>query len=133
MEIEAVPFAEFNRRITAREFDAVFLEFVVGNSPSRPFTFWYSKSRQNLWGFDNPDADIALDGIRRAANESDYRSAFRAFQLESLDSAPAIFLAIGQTTRAVNKRFQVVATPNSDILHTIADWRPTDTTLRGTN
>jgi ABC-type oligopeptide transport system substrate-binding subunit len=126
MEIEAVPFADFNRRIGSQDFDAVFLEFVVGNSPSRPFTFWYSKSRQNVWGFSNPSLDVALDGIRRATNETQYRSAFRAFQLESLESAPAIFLAIGQTTRAVNRRFQVVASPNSDILHTIADWRPID-------
>lgn len=133
MEIAAVPFAEFNRRIGTHDFDAVFLEFVFGNSPSRPFTFWYSKSKQNMWGFKDPKADVALDGIRRAASESEYRAAFRAFQLASLESAPAIFLAIGQTARAVNRRFTVVAAPNSDILHTIADWHPANSNPRMTN
>jgi peptide/nickel transport system substrate-binding protein len=133
MEIAAVPFPEFNRRIAAHDFDAVFLEFVFGNSPSRPFTFWYSKSKQNSWGFEDEKADVALDGIRRAQNESEYRAAFRAFQVESLESAPAIFLAIGQTARAVNRRFTVVAAPNSDILHTIGDWRPANANPRMTN
>jgi hypothetical protein len=76
---------------------------------------------------------VALDGIRRAASDTEYRAAFRAFQLESLESAPAIFLAIGETARAVSRRFQVVATPNSDILHTIADWRPARDAVRMTN
>ena len=33
------------------------------------------------------------------------------------------FLALGEITRAVSKRFQVVAPAGSDILPTIADWR----------
>jgi len=127
MRIESLPFPEFNRRIASRNFDAVMLEFIIGNSPSRPYGFWHSSSKQNVWGFKNPNIDRALDGIRRASNDTEYREAFRDFQLQSLEDSPAIFLALGQTVRAVSKRFLVIAPPNSDILPTIADWRPADT------
>lgn len=126
MRLESMPFAEFNRRIGAGDFDAVMLEFIVGNSPSRPYGFWHSRSRQNSWGFQNPQIDDALDRIRRAANDTTYKAAFRDFQIQSLDDPPAIFLALGETVRAVSKRFRVVAPPNSDILPTIGDWRPSD-------
>ena len=126
MRIESMPFSEFNRRIAAKDFDAVMLEFIVGNSPSRPYGFWHSQSKQNFWGVHNQRIDAALDGIRRATNEAKYREEFRDFQLQSLEDSPAIFLALGETVRAVSKRFQVVAPANSDILPTIGDWRPTN-------
>jgi peptide/nickel transport system substrate-binding protein len=131
MRIESMPFPEFNRRIATGDFQAVMLEFIVGNSPSRPFGFWHSNSKQNVWGFNNPQVDQALDGIRRATNESAYRQAFRDFQVQTLDDSPAIFLALGQTVRAVSKRFQVVAPPETDILPTISDWRPASDAGRG--
>ena len=68
--------------------------------------------------------DKALDQLRRAPDDSAYRSAFGQVQLESLDDPPAIFLALGQVTRAVSKRFQVVAAAGSDIYASIPDWRP---------
>jgi peptide/nickel transport system substrate-binding protein len=126
MQLETVPFQEFNRRIAASDFDAVVLEFVVGNTASRPFTFWHSKGKQNVWGFKSPAIDHALDEIRRAPDETHYRTAFRQFQIEALDEAPAIFLALGETSRAVSRRFQVVTPPNSDILSSLADWIPAD-------
>jgi peptide/nickel transport system substrate-binding protein len=123
MQLEKVSVTEFNRRIGTQEFDAALTEFVVGNSSSRPFTFWHSQSKINVFSYKNSDVDLALDRIRRASNENAYREAFREFQLETVNDPPAIFLALGETTRAVSKRFQVVAPPGSDILPTIADWR----------
>jgi peptide/nickel transport system substrate-binding protein len=123
MNLEAVSVQEFNTRILSGNFDAVLSEFIVGNSPSRPFTFWYSKSRQNLWGYRNQKVDDALLGIRRASSEVEYRDAFRDFQLNMLDDPPAVFLALGENSRAVSKRFRVVAPAGSDILPTIADWQ----------
>ena len=126
MRLEKVSVNEFNRRIGSRQFDAVLTEFVVGNSSSRPFTFWHSTSKSNIWGYKNAEMDAALDDIRRATNDREYRDAFRRFQIVSVDDPPAIFLAFGQTTRAVSNRFEVVAPPNSDIVPTIADWRLAD-------
>jgi peptide/nickel transport system substrate-binding protein len=124
MQIESIPFEEFNRRIGAGQFDAVTLEFIFGNSPTRPYTFWYSTSKQNVWGYRNLDVDKSLDRVRRAANETEYRDALRQFQVDTLLDPPAIFLAVSQTARAVSRRFDVVAPLGSDILPTIGDWRP---------
>jgi peptide/nickel transport system substrate-binding protein len=126
MQLEAVPVIEFNRRITAGEFDAVLIELIVGNTPSRPYTFWNSKSRRAFTGYSNPEVDATFDGMRRAVNDVEYRQAFGAFQRALLQDPPAIFLALGEVTRAVSKRFQVNAPPRSDILPTIADWRLAD-------
>lgn len=133
MKLETVSVKEFNARILSGEFDAVLSEFIVGNSPSRPFTFWYSKSTQNMWGYHNADVDAALLSIRRASSEIEYRDAFRQFQLTLLNDPPAVFLALGETSRAVSRRFRVVAPPGSDILPTIADWQLGDDSVRATN
>ena len=55
-----VPFDEFNQRIAAGDFDAVLMEFVVGQQREPPFTFWHSQSKQNIWGYSNPGMDAAL-------------------------------------------------------------------------
>ena len=133
MRLEKVSINEFNRRIGSQQFDAALTEFVVGNSSSRPFTFWHSTSKGNIWGYKNAEMDRALNDIRRAADEAAYRDAFRRFQIVSVDDPPAIFLAFGQTTRAVSNRFQIVAPSNSDILPTIADWRLADPVSRNAN
>jgi peptide/nickel transport system substrate-binding protein len=133
MQLQALSVEEFNRRIGSREFDAVLTEFVVGNSPSRPYFFWHSQSRRNVWGYSNHEMDQALDRIRRASGDDDYRRAFREFQTENIDDPPAIFLALGETARAVTKRFDVVAPPGSDILPTIAEWRLSTEAARMTN
>jgi peptide/nickel transport system substrate-binding protein len=133
MSLTTLPVTRFNGRIGSGDFDAILSEFIVGNSPSRPFTFWYSTSKQNVFGFKDPNLDRAWDGIRWAANQTEYRNAFREFQMASTDSAPAIFIALGETTRAVSKRFQVIAPAGSDILHTIADWRLAGDSPRITN
>jgi ABC-type transport system substrate-binding protein len=133
MTLEALPAEQFNERIASGDFDAVLVDLIVGNTASRPFTFWYSDSPQNVWGYQNPKTDFALDQLRRAPDESTYRQAFRNFQLESLQAAPAIFIALGETARAVSKRFQVVAPPGSDIVRTIADWRLAQPPTRDSN
>lgn len=123
VQLESLPIKEFSARLGAGEFDTVLLEHVAGNSASRPFSFWHSTSRGNAWGFHSPAMDRALDDLRHASNDSDYREAFREFQQQTIDDPPEIVLALGETSRAVSKRFEVVAPPGSDILPTIADWR----------
>jgi len=133
MTLEVLSVKEFNNRIMAGAFDAVLSEFVVGNTPARNFTLWHLASKMNVWGYRNPELDVALDGNRRASNDGAYREAFRTSQLEVLDDPPAIFLALGETSRAVSKRFRVVAPGGSDILPTIADWELGEISLRTIN
>jgi peptide/nickel transport system substrate-binding protein len=130
MQIESVPFEVFNQRIGSGDFDAVIMELIVGNTASRPFTFWSSRSTQNSWGYKNTALDEALDDLRHAADDTQYRNAFRRVQVHSLEDPPAIFLALGQITRAVSNRFQVNAPPNTDILPSIPDWHLTDAPTR---
>jgi peptide/nickel transport system substrate-binding protein len=133
MKLEALPPMQFNERIASGDFDAVLLEMIVGNTASRPFTFWHSRSRQNVWGYRSADVDSALDALRQAASDDSYKAAYKQFQTQSLTDAPAIFIALGETTRAVSKRFEVVAPPGSDIVRTIADWRLAAREPRGAN
>lgn len=126
MRLEEAEMEEFNQRLGTGRFDAVLLDLVAGNAASRPFTFWHSESRQNVWGYRSPSVDRAFDLLRQSANEEEYRKGFTQFEIASSDDPPAIFLAFGETARAVSRRFQVVALPNSDILYTIADWRPAE-------
>ncbi len=123
MQLESVTFKSFNERVGKGDFDAAVMELVVGNSVSRPYFFWHSKGLLNAWGYNNVKVDEALDGLRRAGEEKQYREAFRSLQYESLDDPPAIFLALGEVARAVSDRFEVVAQPGSDIIATIPDWR----------
>ena len=127
MQLQAVSVDEFNKRMGSGDFDAVLTDFIVGNSPTRPYFFWHSKSKLNTWRYQNATVDEALERIRQASNETEYRTAFRDFQLATLDDPPAIFLALGESSRAVSKRFQVIAPPGTDILPTIADWQLAET------
>ena len=132
MQLESVAFSTFNERLAKRDFDAVVMELVTGNSVSRPYFFWHSRGLLNAWGYSNARVDQALDGIRRAADDNMYREAFHSFQMESIEDPPAIFLALGEVSRAVSKRFHVVAQPGSDIIATIPEWR-LSTDQEGTN
>jgi peptide/nickel transport system substrate-binding protein len=126
MQLETLSVTEFFSRIAAGNFDAILTEFVVGNSPSRPLTFWHSQSKRNVFGYTNPSMDSAFESMRRASNENEYRDGFRRFQIEGVENPPAIYLVLGEISRAVSKRIQVVAQPGNDILHTIADWQPAE-------
>jgi peptide/nickel transport system substrate-binding protein len=133
MQLESVPIQKFVERLGTGDFDTVLLEHVVGNSASRPFSFWHSTSRQNAWGFQSPAIDQALGDLRHASNDAEYREAFRRFQQQTADDPPAIVLALAETSRAVSKRFSVIAPPNSDILPTIAGWRLVEPVERAAN
>lgn len=133
MQLETVPADAFTQRVVSGNFDAACSELVVGKAASRPYIFWYSTSRQNFATYQSSVADASLDGIKRASDEREYRDAFRRFQLEMVDNPPGIFLALGENTRAVSRRFQVQSPPRSDILFTIADWRAASQIVRTSN
>jgi peptide/nickel transport system substrate-binding protein len=130
MRLESAPIKQFGARLASGDFDAVFLEHIVGNNASRPFSFWHSTSRQNTWGFRSPAVDQALDDLRHAGNDAEYRNSFKEYQLQMLNDPPAILLALPETARAVSNRFEVVAPPSSDILPTISNWHLASDRLR---
>lgn len=123
MTLEAVPAQRFSQRIAEGEFDAVLMETISGFSVSRPFAFWHSSGLHSFSGYRNAAVDFALDDIRRAPGDSEYKEAFNRFQKAIFEDPPAIFLAWGETARAVSRRFNVVRAPGGDIRMTISDWR----------
>jgi len=68
--------------------------------------------------------DVALDRIRHAASDEEYRLAVGEFQRAVVENPPGIFLAWSERARAVNRRFDVAAEPGRDILTTLRSWRP---------
>ena len=68
--------------------------------------------------------DSALDVVRTAASDDDYRVAVEKLQQLTFDNPPAIYLAWGQRSRAISKRFDVPVEPGRDILSTLRLWKP---------
>jgi ABC-type transport system substrate-binding protein len=130
MALEAVPFEEFNQRLKTGNFDALLMEMISGFSASRPFAFWHSTGLHSFSGYRNSSVDAAVEGVKQAHSDSSYREAFAQFQQAMFDDPPAIFLAWGETARAVSRRFEVVKAPGGDIRMTLSDWRLTEQATR---
>jgi peptide/nickel transport system substrate-binding protein len=133
MVLDAVPFNRFNQRIAEADFDVLLMETISGFSISRPFFFWHSSGLSNFSGYSSKSTDLALQGIRRASSEAEYRDRFRQFQEATFENPPAIFLAWGETARAVSRRFDVLRAPGGDIRMTISDWRLANASARASN
>jgi peptide/nickel transport system substrate-binding protein len=125
MDIKELPPDRILDAMTRRDFDAVLFDVISGPSLFRPFLMWRSGTTGNLTGFSSAAVDAALDRIRHARSDDDYRSGVVAFQHATNQDPPAIFLAWSERARAVSKRFVVPdAEPGRDILSTLRFWKP---------
>ena len=115
------------------DFEALLVDALSGWSLFRPSRWWHSKGASNLIGFSSETVDAALDRVRHAANDDDYRAGAAAFQQAIADDPPAIFLAWGDRSRAVSRRFDVQAEAGRDVLSTLRLWRPTTESRAGHN
>ena len=111
--------------LSAPDFEALLVDTASGWSLFRAYRWWHSNGGQNATGFSSSVVDAALDRIRHAVNDDEYRSAVQAFQTAISDDPPAIFLAWGDRSRAVNNRFDVSAEKGRDVVSTLRLWRPT--------
>lgn len=105
-------------------FEAVILDAIQGPSLFRMYQWWHSGGSLNPGAMGSPAIDNALDTIRNARSDDDYRNAAAAFQRVAINEPPAIFLAWGERARVVSTRFHVPADPGRDILTTLRLWRP---------
>jgi ABC-type transport system substrate-binding protein len=96
-----------------------------GWSLLRPYRWWHSRGTQNIVGFSSPAIDTALDRVRHAVDDPTYKAGVEAFQSAAAEDPPAIFLAWGDRSRAVSKRFDVQPEKGRDVLATLRLWRPT--------
>ncbi len=132
MDIQEVPPDQIMEAVAKRDYDVVLFEVISGPSLFRPYLLWHSGSANS--GFSSAAVDAALDGLRHAGSDDEYRNGVNAFQHAMVEDPPAIFLAWSQHARAVSKRFIVSdAEPGRDILSTLRLWRPAAATSRPTN
>jgi hypothetical protein len=124
MEIEVVSPEKIFEALNDSAFEAVLLDMVSGPSIFRSYLWWHSSGSFNPGALGGDSMDIALDRVRYAASEDEYRLAVGGFQRAVVENPPAIFLAWSERARAVSRRFDVAAEPGRDILTTLRSWRP---------
>ncbi|OFW30199.1 MAG: hypothetical protein A3G76_14370 [Acidobacteria bacterium RIFCSPLOWO2_12_FULL_65_11] len=123
MELREISLETLDQDLLAGNFDAVLTEFISGPSFFRVYAVWHSRGLLR-GSVGNDHVNAALDLVRHATSDNEYRAAIAGFQEAVKDDPPAVFLAWSQRARAVNRRFDVVAEPGRDILTTLRLWRP---------
>jgi ABC-type transport system substrate-binding protein len=123
MILQQTSWEDLDRNLLNRNFEAVLTDFISGPSLFRVYATWHSRGslRANAG---NTRLDPALDRIRFATNDDEYRTAIRLFQEAFIQDPPAVPLAWSQRARAVSRRFDVPVEPGRDILTTLRLWRP---------
>jgi peptide/nickel transport system substrate-binding protein len=111
--------------ISKPDFEALLIDVYSGWSLFPPYRWWHSKGGSNATGFSSPVVDAALDGIRHAVTDDEYRSGVQAFQSAVSDDPPAIFLAWSDRSRALSRRFELQVDKGSDIIASLRLLRPT--------
>jgi peptide/nickel transport system substrate-binding protein len=125
LSVAEVAPSDLGTALAKPDFETLLIDVASGWSLFRPYRWWHSKGAQNLTGFSSAEVDAALDRVRHAANEDDYRAGAAAFQQAVADDPPAVFLAWGDRSRAVTSRLDVQAQPGRDVLASLRLWRPT--------
>ena len=88
----------------AQDFDAVILEFIVGNSLAVLHVLVLEEQAERV-GLPESIGRSALDGIRRSSTDADTETRFETFSLR-LSTTPAISPCFGETARAVAGGFR---------------------------
>ena len=125
MQVEELPQEQIRERFKNGQFEAALIETLSGPTLFRPYLFWHTAGSQNPGRLGNSTVDDALDRLRFASSEDEYRQAVGGLQQAFVDDPPAIFLAWAGRARAVSKRFVVPPPePGRDILGTLRLWKP---------
>lgn len=123
MNVEATTPDRAFQALTTPTYDAVLMDLVGGPSLWRTYQVWHT-GPGSFGVIGSPQIESALDVVRAAASDDDYRRAVEQLQQLTFDDPPAIYLAWGQRSRAISKRFDVPVEPGRDILSTLRLWKP---------
>jgi len=124
MQVNEVTQDELIKAMERNDFEALLVDTVSGPSLFRLYQRWHSGGPFPLKTIESPLIDAALDRVRHAPSDDDYRAGVKAFQQAVVDDPPAIFLAWAERARAVSRRFEVPAPENGrDALATLRTWR----------
>jgi peptide/nickel transport system substrate-binding protein len=121
--LELLPIEEWYARAQAGTFDILLADALVGPNVLRQYQFWHTGGPNNWGRYSNPSVDEALDRVRHAVRDDEYRAGVAAFQRAMIDDPPAIFLAWSRRARAVSAHFDVSVEPGRDVLSTVRLWR----------
>lgn len=124
LALESVSGEVLLARLESGDFDCALADIGSGPNLVRPYWFWHSKGPFNWGGFRNKKVDAALDSVRHAENDDDYKAGVAAFHRAIVEDPPAIFIAWSERSRAVSTRFDVAFEPGRDILSDLRLWRP---------
>jgi peptide/nickel transport system substrate-binding protein len=130
MEVQAVPVDEMFMAVQKRRYDAILFDGISGPPLLRVYGLWYSSGKLNPGTFGNAAVDAALDRVRHAETEADYREAVVRLEQTFVDDPPAVFLFWSERARAVSKRFVVPVQPDREILGTLRLWKPANAERR---
>jgi ABC-type transport system substrate-binding protein len=125
MILREVSLEELGQAFVKRDFDAVLTDFISGPSIFRVYRAWHSQGSLGA-GVGTKRLDDALDRIRFATTDDEYRAAVRLLQDVNIEDPPAVFIAWSERARAVTSQFQVPVEPARDPLTTLRLWRPSN-------
>jgi len=128
---EGLSYNEVVSRLQAGQFDSYLFRLTSGRDLTWVYRFWHSPSgalgtvRQNT-GYSG--ADAVLDRLRQARDDQEQENEAIRVGVSDLrqrfyDDLPAVFLAWMQTTRAVDKKFDLGDRTDPEILANIYRWR----------
>ncbi len=124
LQIEQVSGEQVATKLAKGDFESLLIDPSTGWSLQRAYRWWHSQGASNLSHYSNQHVDAALDRVRHALGESDYREAVGAFQKAVADDPPAIFLAWSERSRAISTRFDIKSEEGRDVLATLKMWQP---------
>jgi hypothetical protein len=109
----------------SKNFDAILVDLISGPSMFRSYRHLYSNVAFDLKPATSPFVDAALDRIRHATSDDEYRRGVTNLQRAIVDDPPEVFLVWGERARAVSRRFDVVLPEGGrDVLNSLRLWRP---------
>lgn len=132
LQVEAVGVDQVFPSMGRDDFEAVLTDPSSGWSLLRAYRWWHSSGQSNVTRFASRAVDEALDRVRRAVTDDEYRTAVAAFEEAMADDPPAIFIAWGARSRAVATTFEVQPQPGRDVLATLRLWHPSADTKNAT-
>jgi peptide/nickel transport system substrate-binding protein len=125
MQVQEVTQDQLVKAAAQNDFEALLVDTISGPSLFRSYQRWHSGGPFPLKTIESPVIDAALDRIRHAKSDDEYRAGVTAFQQAVVDDPPAIFLAWAQRARAVSRRFEVPRPEDGrDALATLRLWKP---------
>lgn len=124
LKLELLPLDVWYQRANSGDFDAILADALQGPTFFWPSQFWRSGASYNWGAYKNPSVDHALDAIKSARDDNQYRAGVSAFQRAIVADPPAIFLAWSERARVVSTRFDVVGPADRDIWNTLRLWKP---------